>query len=178
MLAPVRIDVNLFEAPGTVMKIIALAAQGAAKIAGAHIARRAVAHLESFGNDGVAAVGQPVHEGGRKARGAGLPVAAEFLAYMTNPENSAKLAQFFPSPRQSLLNADALAKTNPLLSKAQLQSVVVDGIENGTVIPGHSGFAQIQQLVRAGLDAIWVPDADIGAAMQNICTRISPLLQH
>jgi multiple sugar transport system substrate-binding protein len=105
-------------------------------------------------------------------------VAAEFLAYMTNPENSAKLAQFFPSPRQSLLNADALAKTNPLLSKAQLQSVVVDGIENGTVIPGHSGFAQIQQLVRAGLDAIWVPDADIGAAMQNICTRISPLLQH
>lgn len=104
-------------------------------------------------------------------------VAAQFLAYMTNPENSAKLAQFFPSPRKSLLTADALKQTNPLLSKDQLQSVVVNGIENGTVIPGHNGFEQIQQLVRAGLDAIWNPDADIPSAMQNICGRISPLLQ-
>jgi multiple sugar transport system substrate-binding protein len=103
-------------------------------------------------------------------------VAAEFLAYMTDPENSAKLAQFFPSPRKSLLTADALKKTNPLLSKEQLQAVVIDGIENGHVIPGHTGFAQLQQLVRAGLDAIWVPDADIPGAMQNICTRIQPLL--
>jgi multiple sugar transport system substrate-binding protein len=105
-------------------------------------------------------------------------VAAEFLAFMTNPENSAKLAQFFPSPRKSLLTADALAKTNPLLSKQQLQDVVVDGIETGTVIPGHTNFAQIQQLVRAGLDTIWTPDADIPAGMQSICSRISPLLQH
>jgi multiple sugar transport system substrate-binding protein len=103
-------------------------------------------------------------------------VAAEFLAYMTDPENSAKLAQFFPSPRKSLLTADALKKTNPLLSKEQLQAVVINGIENGRVIPGHTGFAQLQQLVRAGLDAIWVPDADIPGAMQNICTRIQPLL--
>jgi multiple sugar transport system substrate-binding protein len=54
--------------------------------------------------------------------------------------------------------------------------VVINGIENGRVIPGHTGFAQLQQLVRAGLDAIWVPDADIPGAMQNICTRIQPLL--
>lgn len=105
-------------------------------------------------------------------------VAAEFLAYMTDPENSAKLAQFFPSPRQSLLTADALAKTNPLLSREQLQAVVIDGISKGHVIPGHTGFAQLQQLVRAGLDSIWVPEADIPAAMQAICARISPLLVH
>lgn len=103
-------------------------------------------------------------------------VAAEFLAYMTNPENSAKLAQFFPSIRKSLLNAEALSKTNPLLSKSQLQSVVINGIAKGYPIPGHSGFAQIEQVVRAGLDAVWVPDADIEASLQNVCTRLQPLL--
>jgi multiple sugar transport system substrate-binding protein len=102
--------------------------------------------------------------------------AAEFLAFLTNPANSAKLSQFFPSARKSLLTAEALGKTNPLLSPAQLEAVVIDGISNGKVIPGHAGFAQIQQTVRAGLDAIWVADADIPAAMQSICDSITPLL--
>jgi multiple sugar transport system substrate-binding protein len=44
---------------------------------------------------------------------------------MTNPENSAKLAQFFPPPRKSLLNVETLAKTNPLLKPGQIESVVV-----------------------------------------------------
>jgi multiple sugar transport system substrate-binding protein len=104
-------------------------------------------------------------------------VAADFLAFITNPENSAKLAQFFPPARTSLLNAEALAKTNPLLSPEQLDAVVVKGIANGTVIPGHTGFDQLQQTVRAGLDALWVPDADVKTVLGDICTRITPLLQ-
>ena len=104
------------------------------------------------------------------------PVAAEFLAYMTNPENSAKLSQFFPSARQSLLTAEALGKTNPLLSPEQLEAVVINGITNGKVIPGHTGFAQIQQTVRAGLDSLWVADADVPAVMASICDSINPML--
>ena len=103
-------------------------------------------------------------------------VAAEFLGYMTNPENSAKLSQFFPSARQSLLTAEALGKTNPLLSPEQLESVVIKGITTGKVIPGHTGFAQIQQNVRAGLDSLWVADADVPAVMQSICDSINPML--
>jgi multiple sugar transport system substrate-binding protein len=102
--------------------------------------------------------------------------AASFLAFMTNPENSAKLAQFFPSARKSLLNADVLKRTNALLSASQLDKVVVAGIANGKVLPGHSGFARIQQTVRAGLDGVWTPQANIPAAMQSICTQIGPLL--
>jgi len=48
-------------------------------------------------------------------------VAADFLAFFTNPENSRKLAQFFPPARASLLNAEVLAKANPLLSPEQLK---------------------------------------------------------
>ncbi|MEP7453468.1 sugar ABC transporter substrate-binding protein [Phyllobacterium sp. SB3] len=104
-------------------------------------------------------------------------IAAEFVGYMTNPENSAKLAQFFPSARKSLLNAETLKKTNPLLSQEQLEKVVIAGIATGKVIPGHTGFAQIQQMVRAGLDAIWTPETDVAGATQKICGQISPLLQ-
>ncbi len=104
--------------------------------------------------------------------------AASFVAFMTNPENSAKLAQFFPSARKSLLNTDVLKKTNTLLSATQLDNVVISGISTGKVMPGHSGFARIQQTVRAGFDGIWTPQANIPAAMQAICSQIAPMLQN
>jgi multiple sugar transport system substrate-binding protein len=109
--------------------------------------------------------------------GKNAKTAAEFVAYMTNPENSAKLSQFFPSARKSLLNAEVLKKTNPLLSQEQIDKVVISGIATGKVIPGHTGFAQIQQVVRSGLDAVWRPDANIPAALQQICGQIGPLLK-
>lgn len=109
--------------------------------------------------------------------GKNAETAAEFVAYMTNPENSAKLSQFFPSARTSLLNVDILKKTNPLLSEEQIGKVVISGIATGTVMPGHTGFAQIQQMVRSNLDAVWRPDADVPAVLQKICGQIGPLLK-
>ncbi|MEE3917729.1 hypothetical protein V2I01_00240 [Micromonospora sp. BRA006-A] len=87
--------------------------------------------------------------------------AADFLAFFTNPANSAKLAQFFPPPRRSQLTAETLAKTNPKLKPEQLQKVVIDGITNGTVKPSHSGQAELSQQVRAALDPLWKADADV-----------------
>lgn len=103
-------------------------------------------------------------------------MAVEFLAYFTNPENSQKLAQFFPPARASLLNAETLATTNPLLTPEQIENVVVEGITNGRVISGHTNFAQIQQTVRSSLDALWLADADVPAVMQSVCDSVAPLL--
>lgn len=103
--------------------------------------------------------------------------AADFLAFFSNPENSAKLARFFPPARASLLNAEVLGAANPLLSPEQLEAVVIKGIQTGTVIPGHTNFAEIQQTVRAALDALWVPDADVPAVLQAVCDRIQPMLE-
>ncbi|MGW0507120.1 ABC transporter substrate-binding protein [Micromonospora sp. NPDC003241] len=102
--------------------------------------------------------------------------AAGFLAFLTNPTNSAKLAQFFPPPRQSQLTADTLAKTNPKLKPEQLQKVVIDGITNGVVKPSHAGQAEISQQVRAGLDPLWKADADVKAVLDGVCGKIQPLL--
>jgi multiple sugar transport system substrate-binding protein len=109
--------------------------------------------------------------------GKNAETAAEFVAYMTNPENSAKLSQFFPSARKSLLNAEVLKKTNPLLSEEQIDKVVISGIATGKVMPGHTGFAQIQQMVRSNLDAVWRPEADLAGTLQKICGQIGPLLK-
>lgn len=113
---------------------------------------------------------------GAFAAGAHADVAVEFLAYMTNPANSQKLAQFFPPARASLLNSTTLASTNPLLSADQIENVVIKGIANGKVLPGHTNFAQIQQTVRAGLDALWVPDADVPTVLKSVCDSVSPML--
>lgn len=103
--------------------------------------------------------------------------AIDFLAYMTNDENSRKLAQFFPPPRESLLTADVLAETNPLLSEEQLDAVVVNGIANGETIPAHVNFSQLRDAIRAELDALWVEDADVQAVMDSVCSVAEPLMQ-
>ncbi|MEV0734266.1 sugar ABC transporter substrate-binding protein [Polymorphospora sp. NPDC050346] len=109
-------------------------------------------------------------------KGDNAKVAADFLAFLTNPTNSAKLAQFFPPPRQSQLTAETLAKTNPLLKPEQLQSVVIDGISSGVVKPSHTGQAEISQAVRAALDPLWQPGADVRTVLTGVCTQIKPLL--
>ncbi|WP_433531793.1 ABC transporter substrate-binding protein [Micromonospora sp. CA-263727] len=109
-------------------------------------------------------------------KGKNAEAAAGFLAYLTNPTNSAKLAQFFPPPRTSQLTAETLAKTNPLLSPEQLQKVVIDGIAAGVVKPSHTGQAELNQAVRAALDPLWQPNADVRGVLDGVCSAINPLL--
>lgn len=104
-------------------------------------------------------------------------VAADFLAYFTQPDNAEKLAAFFPPPRESLLNADVLAVANPKLSAEQLQAVVVDGIQGAVTKPTHVNFAKVQDAVRAQLDAMWTADADVEAVLDKTCSTIAPLLK-
>lgn len=110
------------------------------------------------------------------ASGKNPEVAADFLAFFTNPQNAQKLAQYFPPPRASLLTAEVLGKANPLLTPEQLEAVVIKGISTGKVKLSHSGFAEIQQTARAALDALWVPEADVPAVMRSVCDRIQPML--
>jgi multiple sugar transport system substrate-binding protein len=113
---------------------------------------------------------------GALKKGKNAKAATDFLAYFTNAANSAKLAAYFPPPRRSQLNAETLAKTNPLLKPEQLQRVVVDGISTGVVKPSHSGQAEISQAVRAALDPLWKPDANVKSVLHGVCSSINPLL--
>jgi len=113
---------------------------------------------------------------GALKKGKHADVAADFLAFFTDPQNSARLAAYFPPPRKSQLTAENLAKTNPLLKPAQLQSVVIDGIATGVVKPSHTGQAELAGAVRAALDPLWKPGADVKSVLDGVCTAINPLL--
>ena len=110
------------------------------------------------------------------AQGPHPEIAAGFLAYMTNPENAQKLARFFPPPRESLLTQDVLATANPKLSAKQLQDVVIDGIPGAITLPSHVRFAEVQDLARAQLDALWTDDADVETVVRDVCAAIQPIL--
>lgn len=110
------------------------------------------------------------------ADGPNAQVAADFLAFFTNPENSKQLAQYFPPPRVSQLNVETLAATNPTLTPEQIEDVVIPGIDTGVTRPSHTDSAEIGQEVRSALDALWVPDADIPGTLADVCTSIDPLL--
>lgn len=111
------------------------------------------------------------------ADGANPQAAADFLAYFTNPDNAKKLAAYFPPPRTSLLNAQTLKAANPKLSEQQLQTVVVEGIPGAVTKPAHQNFAQLQQAVRAKLDALWTADADVEGVATSVCEAMTPLLK-
>ncbi|MEW1838432.1 sugar ABC transporter substrate-binding protein [Nonomuraea angiospora] len=102
--------------------------------------------------------------------------AADFLAYFTDSANSAKLAAYFPPARTSLLTADTMVKTSPMLNGDQLQKVVIDGIQKGVVKPSHKGQAELAQTARAALDPLWKPDADVKTVLDGVCAKIQPLL--
>lgn len=104
-------------------------------------------------------------------------LAKQFFLFATDKKNTAELAQFFPPPRASLLTAETLARTNPLLSKDQLQESIIDSLKSGTVRPGHSGYAELNEKTRAALDAAWKPKADTHKVTRAICAAIEPLLQ-
>lgn len=113
---------------------------------------------------------------GVMASGKNPKLAAEFLAFFSSKPNVAKLARFFPPARKSLLTADVLAAANPLLSREQIEAVVIRGVATGQSTQQVLNFARLQQTVRAGLDGLWRPDADVAAVLQALCSRLDPLL--
>jgi multiple sugar transport system substrate-binding protein len=110
------------------------------------------------------------------ANGKNPQLAADFLAFFSNKANVEKLAQFFPPARHSLLTTEVLARANPLLSPEQIEAVVIRGVATGQSSPQVQNFAQLDQAVRAALDAMWQPDADVAAVLQTVCDRTNPLL--
>lgn len=109
------------------------------------------------------------------AQGKNKDIAAEFLAYMTNAKNVAKMAEFFPPARKSVLEGDAFLSSNPAITPEQMK-IVAQGIENGSVLPSHEHFPQIEAKARPEFDALWSKDADIQATMTKLCQGIQPLL--
>ncbi|HVW92764.1 MAG TPA: sugar ABC transporter substrate-binding protein [Devosia sp.] len=109
------------------------------------------------------------------ASGKNAQIAADFAAYMTNKQNVATMAKFFPPARKSVLADKAFLTSNPAISAAQMQ-YVADGIANGKVLPSNVKSPQILAAMAPKIDAFWKADADPKQAMQAVCSVVKPLL--
>lgn len=102
-------------------------------------------------------------------------LAAEFVRHMTDQTNVAKMAQFFPPARTSVLSSEAFTASNDLIPLEQMK-VVGDAIAKGKVLPSHERSPQILAAMKPRVDALWRADADVEASLRAVCEAIQPLL--
>jgi multiple sugar transport system substrate-binding protein len=103
-------------------------------------------------------------------------VAIDFVKFLTTEENVARLAQFFPPARDSVLDSEAVVAANPLVPVDLMESAVIGAIRQGRVLPSSAEFPRVELMVRPLLDELWVEGADVQAVADTICDTISPLL--
>ena len=104
-------------------------------------------------------------------------VAKDFVAFMTSKDNVAKLAQFFPPARVSVLEGDALLKANPQVPADRMKQVVVEGIKQGAVLTAHPDFPKIELTAQPEFDKLWKAGVDVQATMTGMCKALAPLLK-
>ena len=102
-------------------------------------------------------------------------LAAEFVAHMTNKENVATMAQFFPPARNRVLGSDAFVTSNMLIPAEQM-AIVADAIAKGKVLPSHEKSPQILAAMKPRVDALWRADANVEESLKAVCAAIQPLL--
>lgn len=103
--------------------------------------------------------------------------AKDFVAFMSNKENVAKLAAFFPPARASVLESDALAKANPQFPAERMKQTVVEGVNKGAVLTSHVEFPKIELTAQPEWDKVWKADANVETALANMCKSLAPLLK-
>ncbi|WP_154650812.1 ABC transporter substrate-binding protein [Reinekea blandensis] len=102
-------------------------------------------------------------------------LAEEFLAYMTNEAGVARMAEFFPPARASVLGSDAFLNSNSRLTPSAMR-IVANEINNGSVMPSHVNMPVIKSATRGTFDKLWKADADIEAVFTEACSRINKQL--
>ena len=110
------------------------------------------------------------------AKGKHVQEAEDFMAYFTNPSNSKKLAEYFPPPRTSLQNATTLSATNPVLSKQQLNDVVIPSLKDAVTRPGHVNQSEIASEVKTALTPMWKSNPDVSSILKNVCSSVASSL--
>ena len=105
-----------------------------------------------------------------------VAVAADFIAFLTNKINVAKLATYYPPARKSVMNMKEFLSSNPLISPESMKLAVANSIETGTVEVVHPEYLKIDIAAHGEIDKIWKPGADIKAALDNTCKAIQPFM--
>lgn len=103
--------------------------------------------------------------------------AQEFLAFLTNEENAASLAQFWPPARTSLLEPSVLVGESAILTEEVVQPIIEATKSTGQIFPVAIDNSGVADALDSSLDEhVWQPAADLPAALAEVCDAIDPLL--
>ena len=109
-------------------------------------------------------------------KGKNADAAEDFLAYFTNPANSAKLGPVLPAAAQVAAHRGDPGEDQPAAEARPAAERRDRRDQRGDVKPSHTGHAELQQTVRAALDPLWKADADVKAVLAGVCSEINPML--
>ena len=111
-------------------------------------------------------------------KGKNAEAAADFLAFFTNPDNSAKLAQFFPPPRTVAAQRRDAGQDQPAAqARAAADRSSSTASPPAWSSPSHSGQAELSQTVRArARPAVEARRQRQGGARRRLRARSTPLL--
>jgi multiple sugar transport system substrate-binding protein len=107
-------------------------------------------------------------------------LAAEFVLYTLNKENSMKFAANTPSPRKSLANLDAIQPANKVLNGEQLTRSVIKALnaQNFKLEYSHANYAAVEKQINQDFDSkIWNETAQVQSGLNQVCTDVGPLLK-
>lgn len=98
--------------------------------------------------------------------------ATAFTAFMTNKENVAKMAQFWPPARKSVMTSEDFVAGNSSISRESMVEAVVPGLESGMVLPSHEKYPQIYLSASSEFDNLWNKDADVQTVLDAVAEAI------
>lgn len=104
-------------------------------------------------------------------------VAADFVAFMTNKENMAKLSEFFPPSRVSVLESEGFVNGNPNIPADLMEDVIVPSMQAGEVLPVHEEYANLLLTAQPHLDRLWRSDANVKGVLDSLAADWEPILQ-
>lgn len=108
------------------------------------------------------------------ADGENTDAAVDFLGFLTNPENSAKMAVFWPPARESQRTAEVMTHSTPLAPE-QLAPILEKDSE---LLPVTTDSAAVNDVLNSTLEeSLFSADGDVEDALSTVCQGISPLLQ-
>lgn len=103
-------------------------------------------------------------------------LATEFLAFVTNEENSRRLTRFFIPPRRALLTPEIVAETNPLLTPEAAERSLIESLPTAEQLDFPVALPQLEAAVAPILDGLWQPSADVQATLTEACRAAQPIL--
>ena len=102
-------------------------------------------------------------------------LAGGFVVHAMNQENAAKFGVNTPAVRRSLQTIDILEENNPQYTREQLERAVIPVLqaEDFRMEYFHENYTPAERAAQLVFDGqIWNPDADVPAALDQICADI------